>query len=224
MAKWKLKSSLKKKADELDDLNAQILELQKRKQEIENQRRQQREEEERQNSLKQNAAKAKELMMNLVYQVNNGGVQQYCYNGYADELLEEAENFDVIETLKATGCPEDGIRAMQRMLSDLQDNEPLEVCQYCGGEGFYDEEVEEVDEETGENYTDIEQKRCDECDGEGYITVSDYERGSEDVTGWMEAYDNWFYALKGMDALDDWTEQSHTHSVILDMMKNNKGE
>ena len=64
--------------------------------------------------------KAKQHLRNLIYQVCNGGILQYCFNGYADNLLEYVKSHDIIQELEDLGCPEDGIKIMQGTIDKLQ--------------------------------------------------------------------------------------------------------
>lgn len=137
--------------------------------------------------VKANENEAKKYLRNLIYQVNNGGILQYCFNGYADDLLEYIKSHDIIQELKDLGCPEDGIKIMQGTIDKLQNEKPMAQNE------FGDDEMEDV-----EKWADTDDQY------------------------WMDEFDNWFYGFN-MDKLDDWTEQSHTHSVILDTIKN-KGE
>lgn len=161
--------------------------------------------------IKSNENEAKKHLRNLIYQVNNGGILQYCFNGYADDLLEYIKSHDIIQELKNLGCPEDGIKLMEGTIDKLQNEIPQTKCQYCDGTGQI-----ESDEEDEEGNTDVED--CYECNGNGW---EDAEKWAEtDDQYWMEYFDEWFYKFN-MDKLDDWTEQSHTHSVILDQIKEN---
>lgn len=156
--------------------------------------------------------KAKQHLRNLIYQVLNGGILQYCFNGYADDLLEYIKNHDIIQELKDLGCPEDGIKIMQGTIDKLQKEKPQSECQYCDGTGQFESDEDE------EGNTNVED--CSECNGDGW---EDVEKWSDtDNQYWMDYFDKWFYDFN-IDLLDDWTEQSHTHSVILDKIKN-KGE
>ena len=157
--------------------------------------------------------KAKQHLRNLIYQVCNGGILQYCFNGYADNLLEYVKSHDIIQELEDLGCPEDGIKIMQGTIDKLQNEKPQSKCQYCDGTG----QIESDEDEEGN--TNVED--CYECNGDGW---EDVEKWSDtDDQYWMDYFDEWFYDFN-TDLLDDWTNQSHTHSVILDTIKNKAEE
>ena len=164
-------------------------------------------------------ATAKELMGWLTYQVCNGGVHQYCYNGYADELLSYAETRDIVKELTEQGCPQEGIQAMSKMLKMLSTSYPYESCPECGGSGYFDETCYEEDgeHEVGDSY----EVECEHCHGDGEIEPENWSE--TDNLPWMDEFDNWFYSLN-LDALDDWTNQSHNHSVMLDVIEQNKNK
>lgn len=153
---------------------------------------------------------AKDHLRWLIYQVCNGGVLQYCNNGYADDLLEYTESHNIIQELQDMGCPQEGIDAISKMIKLLKDYSPFEECIDCNGSGEWENE-----DENG----DIETSTCETCRGNGYIETNKW--ADSDEQSWMERYDKWLYALN-LDQLDDWTEQSHTHSVALDMINQNK--
>ena len=157
--------------------------------------------------LKASDANAKTHLKWLIYQVNNGGALQYCFNGYADDLLEYIKSHDIIKELQEMNCPEDGIKAIDQMIKCLQDSVPSQDCTDCDGSGEWENE-----DENG----DIETSTCESCHGDGYIEKDKWV--DSDEQSWMSRYDNWFYKLD-MDKLDDWTGQSHNHSVALDMME-----
>lgn len=158
--------------------------------------------------LKASDEMAKNHLRWLVYQVNNGGMLQYCGNGYADDLLEYAETHDIVQELEEMGCPVQGIEAIEYALDLLNSNEPITTCYACGGQGYYEDE-------------DGESETCDECHGEGGFDADSWSDAESDY--WMEKFDNWFYKLN-MKELDDWTEQSHNHSHSLDMIEQNRKE
>lgn len=160
--------------------------------------------------LKASSNMAKNHLRWLVYQVNNGGVMQYCNNGYADELLEYCKTHDIVQELKEAGCPVQGVEAINKIIGLLQSWTPSATCDYCGGTG----ESENEDEDG-----DIETERCEECHGDGEVEVDSWCEADEKF--WMKDFDNWFYKLD-MNKLDDWTEQSHNHSHFMDVIQQNK--
>ena len=160
---------------------------------------------------------AKQMLKDLVYQVCNGGILQYCWNGFADKLLEYAKGHDIVQELKDLGCPQTGIEAIEHTLEVLRQQKPLAECQYCGGSG--EVETTDVDE-----YGDPIRETCYDCGGDGYEKVDKWE-DTDKQDWWMPDYDNWFsWENLDIEALDDWTGQSHHHSVMRDMMEQNKGE
>ena len=162
-------------------------------------------------TLKASNEMAKNHLKWLVYQVNNGGMLQYCFNGYADDLLKYAETHNIVQELEEMGCPAQGIEAIEYVLKLLNEmNPPTCECPDCNGSG----ELETEDEDG-----DIETSLCDNCHGDGEIEVSTWAEC--DNQSWMNRFDNWFYKLN-MKELDDWTEQSHNHSYALDMIEQNK--
>ena len=160
--------------------------------------------------LKASDATAKDHLRWLIYQVCNGGVSQYCGNGYADDLLEYTDSHDIIKELQDMGCPSQGVEAMNQMIKCLHDYAPDQTCLDCDGTGEWENE-----DENG----DIETSTCEMCHGDGYIETDKW--ADSDEQSWMERYDKWLYALN-LDQLDDWTEQTHTHSHTLDMINQNK--
>ena len=160
--------------------------------------------------IQSSEAGAREHLRWMIYQVCNGGVLQYCGNGYADDLIEYVKSHDIIKELQNAECPEDGIKAMKQMLLQLDEQRPTEECPYCYGAG----ELEDEDDE-GNITTEI----CDECHGDGEVEVNRWSDTSDQ--SWMDMFDNWFYKLN-LNQLDDWTGQSHHHSHALDVMEQNK--
>ena len=164
--------------------------------------------------LKASDETAKAHLRWLIYQVHNGGVEQYCFNGYADDFLQYVKQKggidNVIMELKDLNCPEDGTDAIRMMYSGLTEHTPSYECPDCNGSG----ELENEDENG-----DITTEWCDRCSGEGYIESNKWSDTHSQP--WMEEYENWLYALNTKE-LDDWTNQSHNHSVFMDMMKQNK--
>ena len=156
--------------------------------------------------LKSSSEEAKQHLRNLVYQVNNGGMYQYCTNGYADELLQYDKSHDIVQELLDAGAPKDGVEAMAKTLDSLQNHTPYYYCEYCDGTG-----EEEFEDEDGSLMSDT----CSECDGAGEKEAEKWEDAS--IQPWMDEFDDWFYTLN-MKELDNWTEQSHNHSVFMDMM------
>jgi len=163
-------------------------------------------------TLKASDEMAKNHLRWLVYQVNNGGMFQYCFNGYADDLVEYAKTHDIVQELEEMGCPVQGIEAIEYALDLLQDLQPTKECPDCNGSGEW-----ETEDENG----DIESSRCDTCYGDGEIEINTW--AESDNQSWMKRFDNWFYKLN-MKELDDWTGQSHNHSHSLDMIEQNRKE
>lgn len=151
---------------------------------------------------------AKDLLKYLVYQVNNGGILQYCNNGYADELLEYTKNHDILKELKELGCPQQGLEAMQKALTYFYSEQPSEECPDCGGEG----QLEEEDEEGN-----VEFETCPLCSGDGEIVTSKWSEVSE--KDWMNDFDNWFYSLPNMEELAKFVKEPTTFSHTFEAMK-----
>lgn len=148
---------------------------------------------------------AKQYLKDLVYQVYNGGIFQYCMNGYADDLLQYNATNNIVQELKDMNCPKDGIKAITKILEKLKEEKPYAACPECDGEGYLE-------------YEDDQQEECGNCGGDGNEEVSEWRDADYDY--WMGEFDRWFDSLS-MDVLDDWTEQSHNHSISLDMMDEN---
>ena len=157
--------------------------------------------------IKSSEQEAKQHLRNLVYQVNNGGMYQYCTNGYADELLQYDESHDIVQELSDAGAPKDGVEAMAKTLDSLQNHTPYYYCEYCDGSG-----QEEYEDEEG----NLEEHTCDMCDGAGEREAGKWEDAS--IQPWMDEFDSWFYTLN-MEELDNWTEQSHNHSKFMDTVE-----
>lgn len=156
----------------------------------------------------------------LHYQICNGGLEQACYNGYIDRLIEEWDNASLwVEALEKevderTKEGKAAIAAANMIDKAINDLEMIVVCQDCGGDGYYYEENED-----GES----EEYPCDNCDGEGSFGTDTFaDIDFEFYNEWVNKWDSEYYTKIDMDAIDDLTGQSHTHSVVLDSMKEAK--
>ena len=159
----------------------------------------------------------------LHYQICNGGMSQACSNGYVDDVIEAYGSFD------------EWVDALKKELADNKDAEKvLEVakfiakgvgeismtkgCSECGGSGYIS-----YDEENEDGETEHHEETCSECGGSGVLDVDYYRDVDFDVGGCYYTWDNEYYALvdkdKIGDVIDDLTHQSHTHSIVLDVIK-----
>lgn len=150
---------------------------------------------------------AVEWLGQLHYQVCNGGLEQACYNGYVDGVIEAYGSFgEWVEALKSEVPGEPGRKAVEaaEMISEGVGRVSLtRCCPDCGGSGSI--RYEEDDEET-----------CTECNGNGIIDVDTYAEVEFEGQPGVDAWNDEYYSRVDSDAIDDLTGQSHTHSVILD--------
>ena len=71
-------------------------------------------------------------------------------------------------------------------------------------------------------------RNCPDCDGEGsweddgvieVETYDDVDFGRGTANDWADAWDSNYYEQVDSDTIDDITKQSHTHSVVLDIIR-----
>lgn len=158
---------------------------------------------------------ALEMLKYMHYQICNGGFEQACGNGYVDDLLDEfGTAHKWIKQLKEeldmrTKEGEEAIKAAEMISLAIGDTDLITSCQDCDGEGVY---MEDDYEET-----------CEYCNGDGFIAVDSFSEVSFDsdhgFNDWAEEWDSKYYDTIDSDIIDDLTGQSHTHSVVLDMIK-----
>lgn len=153
---------------------------------------------------------------NLHYQICNGGMAQACFNGYVDDVIDVYGSFDKwVEQLKkeVDESTEEGqmaIKAATMIAQKVDDIPKVKNCMDCDGSGYT--EYEEEDED-GEPQT-IEEP-CDTCGGQGFYDVEDYRDVDLDDDNW----DNRYYTEIESEPIDKLTNQSSTHSVVLDAIK-----
>jgi hypothetical protein len=131
------------------------------------------------------------LFKNLVYQVNNGGFEQYFHNGYAnydkrDNHNELDAHDDLIKLFKKYVPKNDDTTKLLNILERFNENVYEDICEYCGGSGDYcDEECDECD---GSGY--IEDERCEQCHGRGTITTECLDCGGTGESDYMAYHGN----------------------------------
>jgi hypothetical protein len=118
------------------------------------------------------------LITDYIYQVNNGGHNQYWGNGYASAETDGAfGNHDEMgqHELLLELWEESGFNKFSRsgklsfeVAKDFELETDYEMCEWCGGSGQEEEEVE-LEDEDGETYTDIEYNSCGNCGGDGEV-------------------------------------------------------
>lgn len=91
-------------------------------------------------------------------------------------------------------------------------------CQDCGGSG----EIEYEEDEDG----NIEYETCSCCNGEGTFSVDMFNNVSfyDGLNDWTDEWNSKYYNQINSDIIDDLTNQSHTHSVVLDAINKNVKE
>jgi hypothetical protein len=152
----------------------------------------------------------------LHYQICNGGMAQACYNGYVDDVIDVYGSFDkwVAQLKKEVDeSTEEGqmaIKAATMIAQKVDDIPKVKNCMDCDGSGYTDYEEEDED---GETQT-IEEP-CDTCGGQGFYDVEDYRDVDLDDDGWDDKY----YIEIESEPIDKLTNQSSTHSVVLDAIR-----
>lgn len=166
---------------------------------------------------------------NVHYQIYNGGFAQMMFNGYADGIEEYGyKEFlqKLSAELKEAGYKEDSkeymslFGAMSYVVNVLMKFDKHRECEHCGGSGYVEYEDEETDED-GDTYTTTNEEECDYCNGEGTYEVETFAECDGDYT---DDYDSYYYSEFDGDVIDDVTEQSHNHSVFLDVIEKEKKE
>lgn len=155
------------------------------------------------------------------YQICNGGIEQACYNGYVDDVIDAYGSFDKwVAQLKnevdeSTKEGQMAIKAATMISNEVNSISKVKDCGDCGGSGY--NEFEEEDED-GEITTTEEP--CPYCNGDGFYDVDKYSDADIDENGW----DSKYYTEIDSDVIDDLTNQSHTHSVVLDAIRKSQNE
>ena len=158
----------------------------------------------------------------LHYQICNGGMAQACFNGYIDDVIDAYGSMDawVKALAEETNNNEKAVEAAKFIANGVSQIYKCKSCGYCGGSGY--DEYEDEDED-GETIT--REETCSECNGEGTIDVDCYRDIDMDCCGFDDKkWDFKYYDLVDSDFIDDLTNQSHNHSVFLDMMQEPKNE
>lgn len=163
---------------------------------------------------------------NLHYQICNGGMAQACSNGYVDDVIEAYGTFDewvdaLTKELAGKKDADKVIEVAKYIAKGVDEISMSKGCSECGGSGYntYEEENEDGETETHE-------ETCCECGGSGILDVDKYCDVDFDVGGCHYHWDSEYYALVDKDnvsnIIDDLTHQSHTHSIVLDVIKSAK--
>ena len=162
----------------------------------------------------------------LHYQICNGGMAQACYNNYVDDVIEAYGSFDewvdaLTKELAGKENADKVIEVAKFIAKGVGKISMTKNCPDCDGSGYitYEEENEDGETETHE-------EPCCECGGSGIIDVDKYCDvdfcGGENTYAW----DSEYYILVDKDnigdLIDDLTNQSHTHSFVLDYIKSAK--
>lgn len=169
------------------------------------------------------------------YQICNGGFNQMAMNGYADEL-EDYGFTDFIEKLKEelieagykSGSKEyvTMVTAMEYVTDILDKTVKRCECNDCAGTGTQTVMVENEDDD-GEIVETEETEECSWCNGRGYFDCDRFsncdkitgEHGNDKDDFGVDDIDNHYYDTFDSEVIDDVTNQSHNHSVVLDMLQ-----
>lgn len=172
--------------------------------------------------MKNEELSAVDWLGQLHYQICNGGMAQACFNGYIDDVIDAygSMNAWVKAIAEETDNNEKAVEAAKFIADGVSQIYKFKSCTYCGGSGY--DEYEDEDED-GETIT--REETCSECNGEGTIDVDCYRDIDMDCCGFDDKkWDFKYYDLVDSDFIDDLTNQSHNHSVFLDMMDKTKNE
>ena len=162
---------------------------------------------------------AVEWLRDLHYQICNGGMQQACYNGYIDNLIDTYGSVDawvdaLREELGDTEAGDKAVKAASLIANGVSQIHLSKSCRDCGGSGYL---MFEEEDEDGEINT--VEETCSECGGYGIVDADNYSDVDLDSGFFPDNWDSEYYALVDSDFIDDLTGQSHNHSVIMDMME-----
>jgi len=163
---------------------------------------------------------------NLHYQICNGGMAQACYNRYVDDVIEAYGSFDewvdaLTKELAGKENADKVIEAAKFIANGVKAISMTKNCPDCDGAGYttYEEENEDGEPESHE-------ETCCECGGSGILDVDKYCDVDLDNGFYHYPWDSEYYALVDKDnvgdLIDDLTNQSHTHSIVLDAIKSAK--
>lgn len=126
-------------------------------------------------------------LLDMNYQVCNGGVMQYYDNGYNKDkdTVQEALTSDITELVSAiygdTSEVSDNLLQLRRCWEAVDYIESEEdMCWECGGTGTYEYEDEEF-----ELCTDV----CAQCGGSGYTESDPYIVGGDDFENCLYEFD-----------------------------------
>lgn len=165
---------------------------------------------------------ALELLGALHYQICNGGIEQAAGNGYLDTLNEYGYNKFIMDLRNLFDVSTDAgaacLDAAVKIIDACEEIQMCKICQDCGGSGEW-----EFEDEYGDSRFDT----CDLCNGEGTLSVDrfsdvDFEVGTGNE--WTDNWDSEYYKEINSDLIDDATNQSHTHSVLLDAIRSKSKE
>lgn len=163
---------------------------------------------------------ALELLGALHYQICNGGIEQAANNGYLDILNEYGYNKFIMDLRNLVDISTDAgaacLDAAVEIIDACEEIQMCKLCQDCDGSGEYESE-----DEYGDSISDT----CDLCNGEGTLSVdrfSDVDFGDGTGNEWTDDWDSKYYEKINSDLIDDATNQSHTHSDLLDAIRSNQ--
>lgn len=151
---------------------------------------------------------------------------QACSNGYVDDVIEAYGTFDewvdaLTKELAGKKDADKVIEVAKFIANGVSKIFMTKNCGYCDGAGYTTYEDEDEDGETVTH-----EETCCECGGSGIIDVDKYCDVDFDVVGYHYHWDSEYYALVDKDnvsnIIDDLTHQSHTHSIVLDVIKSAK--
>ena len=162
---------------------------------------------------------ALEWLGQLHYQICNGGLSQACFNGYVDRLIEAYGSVDAwVDSLKRElGDDEHAVKAVDAarlIATGVAGISMSRICPDCEGAGSIRYEEEDDDGESVEC-----EDTCTECGGSGMLDVDTYAEVDFEIQGKLTTWDGEYYSKVDSDTIDDLTNQSHNHSVILDMLQ-----
>ena len=168
--------------------------------------------------------KALTLLRQLHYQICNGGFAQACGNGCIDKLAKYGmDKFreDLAKEYPLTTEEGKTIDTMCDLISEAMASTNMQKeCGYCNGTGQITYSEENDDGEEVEGY-----ECCPDCNGDGTIMVesfADVEFSYTTDNSWDDEWDAKYYEKVSDEIIDRITNQSHTHSVVLDAINATK--
>lgn len=168
-------------------------------------------------------------LRHLHYQICNGGLCQCCINHYIDDVIEaygSMENYTAELKNAVDLNTDEGKEAVKcaEMITKAVNNIDLEYsCGDCNGSGEVEEEVEEENDD-GEIEMVSKTEECCWCNGKGTFECESYADAGFDyyVNSWEAEWDSQYYHEINSELIDNLTNQSHNHSIVLDMIEESK--